>query len=216
MTRVVLIRHGQTEWNNAGRYQGQSNTELSDAGCRQAEMLAENFPVKNVDCVYSSDLNRAFATAKAVAKCFNLEVIPEKAFRELDFGDWEGLTYEEINHKWPEEVADFFGAPEKLKIPNGETFSQAAQRSVKRLKEIIADNEGKTIVVAAHGAVIRSMLATLMHIPLHYIWSIRQDNTAVNVLRFDGDYVMVEAINSTAHLGKYIPAGVVKGQSPTK
>ena len=60
------------------------------------------------------------------------------------------------------------------------------------------------------------MLATLMHIPLHYIWSIRQDNTAVNVLRFDGDYVMVEAINSTAHLGKYIPAGVVKGQSPTK
>ena len=113
-------------------------------------------------------------------------------------------------------MADFFGAPEKLNIPNGETFSQAAQRSVKRLKEIIADNEGKTIVVAAHGAVIRSMLATFMHIPLHYIWSIRQDNTAVNVLRFDGDYVMVEAINSTAHLGKYIPAGVVKGQSPTK
>ncbi|MDO4203290.1 MAG: histidine phosphatase family protein [Selenomonadaceae bacterium] len=216
MTRVVLIRHGQTEWNNAGRYQGQSNTELSEAGCRQAEILADNFPVEKVDAIYSSDLNRALATAEAVAKKFNLEVIPEIDFRELDFGDWEGLTYPEINEKWPEEVANFFGAPEKLKIPNGETFPQVAERAVKRLKEIIADNEGKTVVVTAHGAVIRSMLATLMHIPLHYLWSIRQDNTAVNVLRFDGDYVMVEAINNTAHLGKFIAAGVVKGQSPTK
>lgn len=216
MTRVVLVRHGQTEWNTAGRYQGQSNTELSAEGYKQAEQLAENFPVKNVDSIYSSDLNRAFATAQKIADKFNLEVIPDKAFRELDFGDWEGLTYEEINSQWPDEVGDFFGAPEKLKIPNGETFSQAAERAVTRLKEIIACNENKTVVIAAHGAVIRSMLATLMHIPLHYIWSIRQDNTAVNVLRFDGDYVMVEAINSTAHMGKYIPAGVVKGQSPTK
>lgn len=91
-----------------------------------------------------------------------------------------------------------------------------AERSVNRLKEIIVENIGKTVVVVAHGAVIRSMLATLMHIPLHYLWSLRQDNTAVNVLRFDNDYVMVETINNTAHLGKFLPSGIVKGQSPKK
>lgn len=216
MTRIILIRHGLTEWNNAGRYQGQSNTELSKDGYEQAQLLAENFPIEKVDCIYSSDLKRAFATAEMIARKFTLEVIPDKAFRELDFGDWEGLTYEEINKQWPEEIANFFGAPEKLSIPNGETFIQAAERSVNRLKEIIAENHGKIVVVAAHGAVIRSMLATLMHIPLHYLWSLRQDNTAVNVLRFDGDYVMVETINNTAHLGKYLPSGLVKGQSPKK
>lgn len=216
MTRVILIRHGLTEWNNAGRYQGQSNTDLSKDGYNQAKLLAENFPVENVDCIYSSDLKRACATAEAIARKFKLEVITDKAFRELDFGDWEGLTYEEINKVWPEEISNFFGAPENLSIPNGETFMQLAERSVNRLKGIISENNGKTVVVVAHGAVIRSMLATLMHIPLHYLWSIRQDNTAVNVLRFDGDYVMVETINNTAHLGKFLPTGLVKGQSPKK
>lgn len=216
MTRVILIRHGLTEWNNAGRYQGQSNTDLSKEGYNQAKLLAENFPVENVDCIYSSDLKRAFATAEAIARKFEFKVITDRAFRELDFGDWEGLTYEEINKVWPEEISNFFGAPENLSIPNGETFTQLAERSINRLKEIIAENIGKTVVVVAHGAVIRSMLATLMHIPLRYLWSLRQDNTAVNVLRFDGDYIMVETINNTAHLGKFLPSGLVKGQSPQK
>lgn len=165
MTRVILIRHGLTEWNNAGRYQGQSNTDLSKDGYNQAKLLAENFPVENVDCIYSSDLKRACATAEAIARKFKREVITDRAFRELDFGDWEGLTYEEINKVWPEEISNFFGAPENLSIPNGETFTRLAERSVNRLKEIIVENIGKTVVVVAHGAVIRSMLATLMHIP---------------------------------------------------
>ena len=92
MVKVVFIRHGETEWNADGRYQGQSDVALSDTGRAQAALLADHFPVEKIDVIYSSDLVRAFDTALAVAGRFGLPVHREPAFREISFGDWEGLT----------------------------------------------------------------------------------------------------------------------------
>lgn len=202
MLKMILVRHGQTEWNLLGKYQGQSDTALSEKGRRQAELLAKNFPVDHVDAVYASDLKRAFETGEKIAGRFGCPIIPEKGLREFHFGEWEGHTYEEIVKKWPEEAANFFGAPEKLQTPGGETFSILQERAMKTINRIREINEGKIVCVAAHGAIIKTILASLMHIPLHYLWAIRQDNTAVNILRFDDDYVSIELINSTEHLRK--------------
>lgn len=201
MMRLVLVRHGQTEWNLTGRYQGQSDTRLSEDGRRQAELLAVHFPVGHLDVIYSSDLRRARETAECVARRLGCPVVPEAAFRELSFGAWEGLTYAEISARWPEEAGKLFRAPDELRIPGGETFRELQDRALKRIGELYAEYEEKTVGIFAHGAINKTILAGLMHIPLHYLWSLRQDNTAVNILRLDGEYVTVELVNGTSHLG---------------
>ena len=202
MMRLILVRHGQTEWNANGRYQGQSNVALSELGRRQAECLAAGFPVQGLDAIYSSDLDRARETAECVGRKFGVPVRPEPAFRELSFGDWEGLTYQEISTRWPEEANKLFTAPDELKIPNGETFQDLQKHKKKKIDALCKEHADKNVAVFAHGAINKTILSGLMHIPLHYLWSIRQDNTAVNILRLDDGYVMVELINSTSHLGE--------------
>ena len=201
MMRLILVRHGQTEWNAGGRYQGQSNVALSELGRRQAECLAGNFPVQSLDAIYSSDLDRARETAECVGRKFGVPVCLEPSFRELSFGDWEGLTYQEISTRWPEEANKLFTAPDTLKIPNGETFQDLQKRALAKIDILYKEHIDETVAVFAHGAINKTMLAGLMHIPLHYLWSIRQDNTAVNILRIDEGYVTVELVNSTFHLG---------------
>ena len=200
MMRLILVRHGQTEWNNNGRYQGQSNVPLSETGRRQAKLLAKSFPVKQLDAIYTSDLDRAKETAECVGEKFGVAVYPEKAFRELSFGDWEGLTYKEISSRWSKEAEKLFTAPDELVIPHGETFQELQKRALDKIHLLYEKHIDQTVAVFAHGAINKTILAGLMHIPLHYLWSLRQDNTAVNILRLDDGYVMVELINGTSHL----------------
>lgn len=202
MTRVVFIRHGQTEWNKSGRYQGQSDVALSEEGIGQARCLAEHFPLDRLDCAYSSDLQRSMATAEIVAGRFGLAVQKEPSFRELSFGDWEGLTYQEIVSGWPEAMTNFLTHPDIMEIPHGETFAQVRERAMQRLWEIVAEHESRDHVVGifAHGAVLRTMLTALMQMPLSNVWTLSQYNTAVSIVRFDEGRPTVELLNSTAHL----------------
>lgn len=202
MTRLVLIRHGQTAWNKSGKYQGQSDVALSEEGLEQARCLAEHFPAEKLDAVYASDLSRAMVTAETVAQKFGLEVRPEPAFRELSFGKWEGLTYAEIVAGWPEAMANFLTHPDIMEIPQGESFPQVQQRAMARLKEIVAEHEphDHTVGIFAHGAVLRTILTGIMQMPLSQVWTLSQYNTAVNIVRFDEGRPTVELLNSTAHL----------------
>lgn len=201
MTKVIFVRHGQTEWNINGRYQGQSDVPLSAKGIEQAKLLAKNFPVANIAAVYASDLSRAMTTAKIVADKFNLPVQGEPSFRELNFGDWEGLTYDEIVSGWQDAMKNFLLHPDILVVPHGESFQMVQKRAVARLNELLAKHEGDTILIVAHGAVLRTLLAAALHMPLEYLWSIRQFNTAVNIVRYEANAnPTVELLNSTAHL----------------
>lgn len=210
MTKVIFVRHGQTEWNVTGRYQGQSDVQLTEEGRQQAQKLAANFPVDEIDAIYASDLNRAMVTAEAIGQRFSLAVQPEAAFRELSFGDWEGLTYQQIVENWEDAMANFLQHPDIMEIPGGESFPEVQQRATTRLNELIKKHDGQTIVVVAHGAVLRTMLTAALHMPLQYLWSIRQFNTAVNIVRYDeGANPTVELLNSTAHLGSTVQRGII-------
>ena len=141
-------------------------------------------------------------TAERLAEKFSAPLYADKALRELNFGAWEGLTYQEIAERWPQEVKNLFGAPEKLQIPEGETFLMLQRRAMDKIHEIRAENEGKNVAVVAHGAISKAILTALLHIPLHYVWTLRQDNTAVNILRFDDEFVSVELLNGISHLDR--------------
>lgn len=201
MLKIYLIRHGQTDWNLSGQLQGQSDIALTELGQQQAQLLAEHFPAEKLDAIFSSDLQRAHDTAKALAKKFSCEIFLEKNMREIFFGDWEGLRFDEIIARWGKEFThQLFSAPGDLSVPNGETFAQLSVRAMKAL-EIVREKfpEGHVAMVA-HGAFNKTLLATILHIPLNELWHIRQDNTAVNIFRFDGDYFSLELLNDTHHL----------------
>lgn len=204
MIKVILTRHGKTLWNASGRFQGQSNTQLSPEGVMQAEKLAENFPVERISAVYSSPLERAFVTGRTIADKFNVPIKADKRFSEISFGDWEGLTYDEIYEKWPKEIEMLFDRPDKVIIPNGEKFEHVQERAVSALHDIITEhtieNQDRAVVITAHGGVLRVLLSYILHMPLRYIWALRQDNTAVNIISFYGEKYNIELINSTAHL----------------
>jgi len=201
MTKLILVRHGQTEWNSSGRYQGQSDVPLSERGKQQAALLRDHFPVTQVDAIYSSDLCRARVTAETIAARFGLPVHLEPAFREISFGDWEGLTYEQIVGGWPEGMANFQKHPDIMQIPHGETFAEVQQRGMARLRELLTQHAGGTFVVTCHGAILRTILCTFLGMPLANVWRLRQFNTAVDIVTIGDDgFPMVELLNSTAHL----------------
>lgn len=201
-TKLILVRHGRTLWNSTGRFQGQSDIELSAEGLEQAQTLANNFPVEHIDVVYSSNLSRAFVTGKTIAAKFNVPIIADTRLREISFGLWEGLTYDQIHAKWSKELDMMFNRPDlDFRPPEGESFTEVQNRAIAALQEIIANNQGKTIVVTAHGGILRTILAHALHMPLRYIWSIRQDNTAVNIVTYYSEKATVELINGTAHFG---------------
>lgn len=200
MTKIIFVRHGQTEWNVLGRYQGQTDIALSPLGIEQAEKLAAHFPVDKVEAVYSSDLVRALTTARCVADRFGLTVESRPELRELNFGDWEGLTYDEIVAKWPDALNNFFQHPDVLEIPHGESFPKLRKRALDAVEKIVACHPNQTVAVFAHGAILRTILTAALHMDLKYVWTIRQFNTAVNIVTYTEHGTTVELLNGTGHL----------------
>ena len=203
MVEIILVRHGLTLWNFEGRIQGISDTELAPEGLRQAKLLAENFPFDKVDAIYSSDLSRAKTTAQFVADKFGLTVQPDAGFREVDFGEWEGKYFSNLEKENPEMLKIFHTQPDKLKLDGFETFEKAQVRAMDALKKIIANHEtgGESrVVIVAHGTINRLILFGILDIPIKNLWRLNQFNTAVNILRIDDGGFTVRLINGTEHL----------------
>lgn len=200
MTKIMLTRHGKTAWNAIRKVQGHSDTELTPEGIAQAELLATNCPLENVSAIYSSDLLRAKVTAEILAKKFNLPVQLEKNLREVNFGDLEGKTLADFEKSDPQNFYNFFNKPDELKITNAETFPQLQRRAFDAVQKIIAAHPDENIIIVAHGAINRTILCSILEIPLRKMWSLSQFNTAVNLFSYDAGFFTVDLINGTSHL----------------
>lgn len=197
LTKIFLIRHGETQWNAIGRLQGSSDVELSPEGIEQARRLAAHFPAREVGAIYSSDLVRAVMTAEILAAKFNLPVIKVSDLRETNFGDWEGKFFDELAKEYPVEFEKFFKSPEELCPPHGETFLESQVRAWAALGKIFVEHENQNVVVVSHGAVIRLILCAALEIPIRKMWAISQFNLAVNILRMDDGQITVELVNGS-------------------
>lgn len=197
MLRLFLIRHGETEWNKQNRLQGHSDIPLSPEGIHQARVLMENSFFHRVDAIYSSDLARAKETANIIADKFNLKVKLVPELREMNYGDWEGRKISSLIMEFPKEFGKFFTDPESCRPPNGETFLECQARVMIGIREIIANQDNKNIVIVSHGAAIRLIIGAVLDMPIHKIWAISQVNMAVNILRVDEGDFTVELLNGT-------------------
>jgi len=200
LTRVIFVRHGQTSWNQEGKYQGHSDISLNERGIKQGNLVAKRLANEKISAIYSSDLLRAQQTAEAIAEYHGLSVITKPEFREINFGIWEGLTYQEIMEDWSEILTAMYSKPGEIGPPQGESFQVVKQRVTRSLQECIAEHQEQTIVLVSHGGTMRVLLCAALGIGLDKMWSMRQDSSAINIIEYIDNRPVVALVNDTWHV----------------
>ncbi len=197
--KLFLTRHGQTDWNIAGRYQGQSDTPLNETGLRQAEQIAKRLSSETIHAIYSSDLSRAANTAQSIADFHSLEIKKDSRWRELSFGDWEGLTYQEMSAHSPELFEAWMKDPLMISTPNGETLARLAERVKAAFDEIKEEHADQTVLVVAHSGSLQSLLAVTLGVDLNRYWQFRISQASLSEMNVYEDSVVLNLLNDISH-----------------
>lgn len=199
-TKLVLVRHGETEFNKSSRYQGVLDIELNDKGKQQAEKLYNFLKDEDFDVIYSSTLKRAYNTIKDIADYQDKKVHTLKELKEINFGEWEGLTFSEIEEKYPQLAEKWAKNPMCCKPPEGEHIKEVEQRVGKTIDMIISKNPDKKILISTHGGIVRIIIAYLLDLSLSRIFSIEVSNVSISRIKFYEHYPVIKLLNSTYHL----------------
>lgn len=201
MIKLYLVRHGETAGNVNGWYQGSTDIPLNDKGIAQAQCLSHYLADTHFDAVYSSTLKRARKTAEIVAAPHGLEVESHDELQEVNFGDWEGHTYEEIQRLWPGEIEAFYDSHGVMRAHGGESFIDVEHRATAKVKELVSRHKnGDQIMVVCHGATLRCLLFGLLGLSMDRIWVFQQYNTAFNIIEYYGKKNVMTLMNCTDHL----------------
>ncbi|MGD8969150.1 MAG: alpha-ribazole phosphatase [Anaerolineae bacterium] len=200
MIRFLLARHGETAWNAARRYQGQTDVPLNEVGRHQADALAQRLSGEKIDAIYASDLQRAWETAAAIGPFHDLSIQADPRLREIKFGDWEGLTSEEIREQDPESLTTWHNDPLHASPPSGETLNQVARRAGAALAEIIAHNPDKTVLIVAHGGILRVLLSLALEVSPTAYWRFRFGLASLSEVSIGQTGATLETLNDTTHL----------------
>jgi 2,3-bisphosphoglycerate-dependent phosphoglycerate mutase len=184
-TRVLAIRHGETAWNVGGRIQGQLDIPLNSTGEWQVDRLAEAVAHENITAIYSSDLSRAFMTAQAVSRgAGGVPVVTDEGLRERAFGVFEGLSFDEIALRWPEQAVRWRRRDASFGAAGGETLAQFYQRSIDTATRLCALHPDETIALVSHGGVMDCLYRAACRIALDAPRSWRVDNAGINRLLY--------------------------------
>lgn len=199
-TELIIIRHGETDWNKGLRFQGQQDISLNQSGREQASSVRDVLVDRKIDSIYSSDLKRARETAEIIAEPHHLEVKQLKGLREMNFGSWEGLSYQEIEARDPDILKKWFKDPTSTHPPDGERVIEFQARIAETFKSILRECQGKRVVIVSHGGSIRIYLTYLLKMPVKLYWRFEVKNCGLNIVKIYQDNPVLTLLNSTAHL----------------
>jgi probable phosphoglycerate mutase len=202
MTEILLVRHGETLWNQQGRMQGQRDSPLTPTGLHQARRLARRLAQVEFVALYSSDLGRAHQTARCIADETGHEIIADQGLRERHFGIFEGLTNTEIKTKFPEEYEQFAKRLPHFVMAGGESAAQFMARAVGTLDRIAMRYPGETIVVVSHGLVLDALYRRATDMPVETPRGFPLLNCSVNTFRRTDDAWVVVNICDVGHLSE--------------
>ncbi len=198
-TTLILIRHGETPYNRDRRYQGHRDTPLTRKGKRQTEKIALRLRNEPLDAIYSSDLKRTEYTAKAINRYHSLKINILPQLREIDFGDWEGKTHDEIQRKWRGLLDEWEREPSKIKIPGGESIQELAERTRTTIKKIISTYPNQRVAIVTHGGPIRIILMDALGLGLDDWWKTITSNGGISIIEYQSNEAEVLLQNNTSH-----------------
>ena len=199
MTEIILARHGETEWNVGEIFRGRIDIELNETGIKQAELLAEYLSDVEIDAIYSSPLKRALRTAEVIASHHKLEVEIAPGIIDLDFGQWQGLSLQEVTDKYSGLYAEWLSRPDRVKMPAGESLNDVRERAIGVVDEVIAKYEG-TIVLVSHRVVNKVLICALLGLDNSHFWNIRQDTCGITTFTYENERFILAEHNNTSFL----------------
>jgi 2,3-bisphosphoglycerate-dependent phosphoglycerate mutase len=205
MTRFIVVRHGETQWNVEERIQGHGDSPLTDKGLAQAEAIAARLAQEPFDVLVASDLGRAMRTAQAIARRCGPDVIADARLRERSFGAGEGMTYAEVDRAWPDVFSRMRETDPDFVIPGGESRRQFHERVRDAFVALAREHVGRRVAVVAHGGVLAVLYRVIHDIPVARPHAVPISNASYNAVAFEADAWSLEAWDDVAHLPGVVP-----------
>jgi probable phosphoglycerate mutase len=174
---------------------------LNETGLAQAEATAQRIAAEwRPTAVHASPLSRAARTAEAIARCVGLTARPHAGLIDIHYGQWQGLSPDEVRERWPEVLQAWYDAPHTASIPGGETLEEVRSRGMAAVNELAARHEGETVVLVGHTVVNRAILLGVLGLGNDRFWRLRQDTCAINVFDVECEDFTLVSLNDTCHL----------------
>ena len=206
MALFYFVRHGETAWNAEGRLCGSTDVPLSDGGRQQAHALARRIQTLRVEALYSSPLSRALETARIIGKALGRDPVLDNRLVELNYGAWEGRTFEEAKRDTSALYQAWDADPGSLAPPQGETGVHLIERAMPFLAGMARRHPTGNVVIVCHKTVCRLLACHLMGVPLsEYRRRIPMENGALNIFEWKAGKWKVLTVNDTAHLSALVP-----------
>jgi len=203
--RLYLIRHGRTRWNKEEVFRGTADVPLDEMGRREAEKVAEALCGRGIEVVYSSPLSRAKETAEAIAARCGAPLHIMEELRDLDFGEWQGLSRLEVQERYPDLYFLWEREPHRVVFPGGEDLDAVRKRATGALERIKEAHPHQGVALVSHRVVLKVLTCFLLGLDNSHFWHILQDTAAISCFRFDGTKWIVQYLNDTCHLRSLSP-----------
>ena len=200
MSKLLLARHGTTEFNTERRFMGQTDIELSAAGRRQVERLRGHLAGERIDAAYSSDLGRALVTAEVICEGRGLEIVTCPELRECDYGECEGLTFSEIGSRHPDVAARCIDFTLDLEFPEGECFRDFFERVGRFQERLGSHRPDETVLVVAHDGSLKALLCILLGLDGSHWWQFRVDTASVSIVETSRRGARLARLNDNSQL----------------
>lgn len=200
MSKVYLVRHGQTAWNVGEIFRGRADIPLDDTGKQEVHLAGEALKDETLHAVYSSPLSRSMETAENIAKFHNLPVTPLDAIIDISYGEWEGSGNQEIKQKYPELYAVWINEPHKVQFPGGESLDEVQSRTMAALDELIQKHKDENFVLVAHRVPNKVICCSLLGLDNSHFWRIQQDTACTNLFTYRDEQWIISFLNDTSYL----------------
>ncbi|TZE80810.1 histidine phosphatase family protein [Calorimonas adulescens] len=198
--KLLIVRHGATEWNKNSRIQGCLDIPLSKEGIVQAQLTANRLINFTVNYIFASDLMRARSTAKIISDTLKIPFVTDKRLREMHFGEWQGLSLEQIDNLYHEKLLLWQDKPAEVSFNGGENLYDVKRRALEFIQEIYLKNKDDNIIIVTHGTFIKVLILSLLNIDLNVYKNLKQDNGALNIIDINDGKATLLLYNDTCYL----------------
>ena len=200
MTQIILVRHGETPWNKDKIFRGTADIPLNDTGREEAALAGEWLQKETIHAAYCSPLSRARDTAQAICQYHNLQVTDLPGLADINYGEWQGLPLTEVKKVYADLYQQWERAPHTVRFPKGETLEEVKLRAWAAVEEVVQRHPDQVVLLAAHRAVNKVLIARFIGLDNSHFWRIGQDTTAINRFHLKGDTWHIMSVNDNCHL----------------
>jgi len=200
MTRIYLVRHGETEWNKEKVFRGRIDIALSERGRKEALALSQFLAKERIQFIYCSPLKRARETSEPLVEKTGIKAEILEGLIDMNFGEWEGKSVSDVEKDYPELFKLWVSQPEKAVFPEGETLAQVRDRAMSALEEVVKNHPQGTGVVISHRVICKLLVLSALGAGISSFWRVQQDLACVNLLEWSQNHWVVHLVNETCHL----------------